>query len=389
MHKYFADWYRIAAIEPHPDVLEKRWEGVQGIVYSLDVADVLEVARLFHGAPRTDGRFVERYRDAFKACDVTFQMRDNDAELRVLAGATIVSLLGSRVGPMADLGALAMLCPDCRGLRHGDRLPDMLREARSYLLGRSAGLRASRNVRTMAIPTLDVESVLEPLQSALQAKQTRDPDFAGALEPIPLAGPGRPASALEIVMKGMQRLASGVLDVAAAAAEVTREQAERLRLLREESNMLWWLFAEYSRDLGQRMATVPLSAACLVAGKELADLTEVLPGPLAAIGVLDRMLRAVEPELRSATTLQEAVNETPREWRPWMAGGDCERVEDLCPVLYAVRRSLDTNGPEDWIPPVRKVTGVDALTKISPLDLAVQAYEERLFVAAFKEASAL
>jgi hypothetical protein len=384
VHRFFADWYRVAAIEPHPETLEKRWDAIQRTVRDLDVADALEVVRLFYGSPRCLPRFAERYRDAFKSRDVTFPMRDNEAELRVLAGATIVALLDSRPGSVADVTALATVCADCRGLRLGERLADMLGEARRYLWSRSAALRLAKEAKPLPPPTLDVASLLEPFQSVLEAKQTRDPDFEGVLDQMPAPGArARPGPGLEITVKALQSLATAITEVAVAAAEAASEQARRLQLHREEVNVLWWLFAEHSRDLGQRMASLPLPAACLVTGKELADLIEVLPGPLAAAGVLDRMLRAVERELRPTTTLHEAVNSAPREWRAgWLASADCERVEDLCPVLCSVRRSLETSGPDDWVPPVKTVTGVDLLGGVTPLDLAVQAYEEKLFVGA-------
>jgi hypothetical protein len=386
VHRYFADWYRVAAIEPQPDVLAKRWEAIEGLVYTLDVPEALEVVRLFFGSARGHARFVERYRDAFKAADVTFQMRDNDVELRVLAGATLASLLQGRGGPVADVVALAAVCADCRRLRPGDRIGDILREARSHLSSRSAALRLPRHVRTVAVPALDLEAMLEPLHAALQARQTRDPAFEGVMEPPSPSARAKASPASEVVVKAIETVAAAVLEVAAAAAEVAEEQGHRLRIQREETNVLWWLFGEHSRDLERPMASLPLPAACLVAGKELADLVEVLPGPVAAAGVLDRMLRAVEREPRAATTIQEAVNGAPRDWRTeWAAAPGAERLEDLCPVLCAVRRSLDTSGADDWLPPVRTLTGVDVAAGIRPLDLAVQAYEERLLVGAVRQ----
>jgi GTPase-associated system helical domain len=389
LHRYFADWYRTAAIEPQPDVLAKRWEAISSLVYSLDAAEALEVVRLFYGSPRTDHRFVERYRDSFKTRDLTFPMRDNDAELRVLAGATIVSLLDVRSGPVADMAALAMACADCRGLRPGERVADILRESRSYLAARSASLRAPKHVKGLTRPSVDLEGLLEPRSSGASGnKPARDADFDRVLEPFQSVGQTKQAFATGNAMEAIQNVASALLEIAAAAAEVTQEHAERLRLQREETNILWWLFAEHSRDLGHAMAALPLPAACLVAGKELADLTDVLPGPLAAMGVLDKMLRVVERELRGGTTAHQAVNEAPREWRSrWLAGLNAEPVEDLCPVICAVRRSIDSDGPDDWVPSVRKVTGVDLYAQVNPLDLATQVYEEALFIGALSHQS--
>jgi hypothetical protein len=389
VHRYFADWYRVAAIEPQGDLLQKRWEAIEGVVYAAEVPDTLELVRVFYGSPRKSARFVDRYRDAFKACDLTFPMRDNDAELRVLAGATLVTLLHARGGTLADVAALAMVSGECRGLRPGDRVPDMLLEARRHLAARSVELRTPRKVTPPVAPKLDVDALLEPLRTAAQARQTRDPGFEGMLEPLHAPGPPKPGPSLDIVSDAIRGIAAAVSDVAGAAAQVADEHGRRLQLHQEQSNILWWLLAEHSRDLGRRMATLPLPAACLVAGKELADLTDGTPGPLAAAGVLDRMLRAVEPELRGSTTIQEAVNGTPPEWREaWTAdAAHFEGIEDLCPVISSVRRSLDGNGPDDWAPSIRKLTGIDVTGGLPPLDVAFQTYEERLLVAALRSSA--
>ena len=54
------------------------------------------------------------------------------------------------------------------------------------------------------------------------------------------------------------------------------------RLRQEESDILWWLFGEYSRDLEQHISELSLSASCIIVGKELADLILVFPGPIPA-----------------------------------------------------------------------------------------------------------
>jgi len=55
--------------------------------------------------------------------------------------------------------------------------------------------------------------------------------------------------------------------------------------------MLWWLVSEYSRDRNQSWKKVGLSATSIIAGKELADLTRIIPGPVAAAAFLDRIVR--------------------------------------------------------------------------------------------------
>lgn len=63
-------------------------------------------------------------------------------------------------------------------------------------------------------------------------------------------------------------------------------------IVSEESNMLWWLISETSRDMNQRWSEMPVSMACTLAAKELADLTRIIPGPIAARAFLDRVVRS-------------------------------------------------------------------------------------------------
>ena len=56
------------------------------------------------------------------------------------------------------------------------------------------------------------------------------------------------------------------------------------------------------------------------------------------------------------------------------------RVKDLCPVLGAVGASLATEGAEDWLPVYRKSYQRDPAVQLTGVDLAYQAYRERMLV---------
>ncbi len=359
MHKDFADWYRVASIEPSAELLEKRWQAIERVVSSLALRQVLGLARLFNGLGITDAQFVEQYRLAFKEFDSTFAMRENDLELRVLAGATIVCILETAEGPLGDAAALATVSSDYRGLRPRWQLSELTQRARTYLSQRSIKLRTGLTAESVTPPKVGIKKLMEALEAAVQTNQ---------------------ATQVGNAVKGvLEALAGGLKDLGTSAAEVTRKQAEALRVQREEANILWWLFAEYSRDLERPMKDLPLPAVCVVAAKELSDLTEVVPGPVAAIGVLDKTLRTAEPGLRESTTLQEAVNSATRDWRTaWASKAEAVRLDNLCPVILAIRKSLETDGPEDWLPAFAKTSGIDVRGAIKPLELAFQAYEESL-----------
>jgi hypothetical protein len=383
----FADWYRVVAIETRPDLVEKRRRAMEAIVPTLDVPEALELVRLAYDVPARDPRFVERYRDAFRAVDASFPVRDNAAEMGVLAAATIVSVLEQRGGAVADLAAQATMCADCQGHRPGERPPGLVSRAREYLSARAAALRTAPELAGGAKPVLNTETLLGRMEALLDLPMPargRESGIGAVLEGS--YGSGSPAlswtpPAADAVGPALQSVVSAVFDVAAATAKVAEEHARRLRLHGEQLDVLWWLVAEHSRDLGQELRSLPLPVLCIVAGKELADLTAVLPGPPGAAGVLDRVLRGGEPEPGSATSILEGVNGTPRAWRTVWAGTErAQPLEDLCPVIQSVRRSLDVQGGDEWAATVWEATGVNVLEDIDPLDLARQAYEEALLL---------
>src|SRR5690606_8992949 len=48
---------------------------------------------------------------------------------------------------------------------------------------------------------------------------------------------------------------------------------EKQNYLLEEVNILWWLFAEFSNDVNKKFSEISAKGACLIAAKELSDLT--------------------------------------------------------------------------------------------------------------------
>jgi hypothetical protein len=158
-------------------------------------------------------------------------------------------------------------------------------------------------------------------------------------------------------------------------------------LYREESDMLWWMSGKHSRDFKVPMAQMQLAEACIVAGKELADLTKVTPGPFAAQAILHTMLQRENSDPNETVALSTAINKTDREWRQaWAESFSDSEGVDLCPILFGVQRSLESQGDSDWHPVFKTVTGLGPSLKVLPTELAVQVYEESLFVRAFDQA---
>lgn len=340
MHKDFADWYRAGGIEPDGEALPKRWAAIHAFDAGRD--DFVDAARIFYGfKPRTPD-FLTTFRAALQKADPAIKMSGNDPEIAVLAGAFLADALENYSEPFCYLAALATLCPAAKNLRKPPAAPAIPELATATLAQWSAN-------RFSALPSATTSSGHLP---AAGIKELKDLCEAGDLTAM-----SEPLVKIYSAVRKMQREAL---------------------LHSEETNMLWWLFGEHSRDRKEPFKSYSLAAACLIAGKELADLTVELPGPAAATAFLDRLVRANRKKI-SAVTIQDAVNDAPADWKQnFLDGYSIDAPTDLTPVAGALKAAANVPKGTSWLATYKHTTGVDADAQIAPEDLADQVYLEQL-----------
>lgn len=356
MHRDFADWYRAVSLVPKAEELQKRWQALDSFAENSAATDVAELARLFYGLPHRDEKFEERFRRPFKEADESFAMRDNLAELRVLAGAALIRHF-EHGGAWAAGAALAICCTDCQGLRPPP-VPGILELALKDLSRQTGALRRKA---TTPLPKLDLTEKLQAVKRAVQNNQL--PDLAD-----PLTG------VLQQLVKAFGQL-----------TDWAEEAAEERELRQEESDVLWWLTGEHSRDLGGPFSDLKAPAACLVAPKELSDLVRALPGPYAAEAFLDNVIRKAHPGLKTPVSIADALASCPEECRTrLLAAESLDVVLDLCPIHLGVRKYVEMGGKKVWQTAFRTTSRIGVTEKLKPLTLAVQVYRERLLVRAVR-----
>lgn len=356
MHPDFADWFRIASIEPRDLQLTKRWEAIEAFAKNSATDDLLESARLFYGIPLKDNAFIDRFRAIFKDSDETFSLLDNNAEVRVLAGASLVAHFG--YGKWGEVAALALTAGEFHSYRYAP-VADIVRTAREFLSKKSAALRSREGKR---IALADFAKQMTALQKALEADGTL-PSIIGPLSTI------------------LQSLTVAVSEIVQQIE--MRDQHEAM--YREESDVLWWLYGRHSRELGIPFGELRVPGACLVLAKELADLTATIPGPYAARAFLDNAIRDAHPTVKGKVALGDAIAACGEDWRDKVGKrADVASVEDLCPTLFAIRRAAESGGKKSWQTVFFKMTGIKASVALDPVDLAEQAYEEWLLARALK-----
>jgi hypothetical protein len=355
MHKNFAEWYRLVRVEPKGDMLDNRWAGVEEWATSLRDEDdaVLETVRIFQGFPQVTSR--EAFFAVFRKHDSAFQQRNNELEQRVLAGAAIVQLV-----------------------KHDDDADDG--DLRSAVLAGTA-VAASRLCATDGPLEELVEEVLDGLHEMARHQRRRrgfdatlltdeeEKSFAKTIETN--VGDHNQlrasfASAFQLILKAVHRSESALCDA-----------AHDLRCADEETNILWWLEGECSRDLNKPWSALK-DGAPVIAGWELADLTDVALGPHDAAALLERVVSSAKGKSNDQP-LHTYVNAVSDDWAKARATDLPERALDLTPLTFALSLRA-RSGTSSWQQFFEKTGQITPTLNIAPEVVAKHAYVEAVFL---------
>lgn len=290
--------------------------------YEPTAVEVVALARLFYGF-NPDNSSLEGLGTALQSADPSFSMKDHTRLFSVFAGAELVSLIERlREDRITVLAALSFVCGGAQGLRTLVPVPDIPKIAARYL-----------EKRTYERGSGDTEAT----------ESDEDDPRLSKLE-------------------------------------------NELSIVGEETNILWWLVSEYSRDRDQRWTSVGLPATSIIAGKELADLTRVIPGPSAAPAFLDRIIRlaANNGQGLEAIEVKTSIGNIPREWREQYVFGPAI-LEELAPISRAIKLSLVVSDGDEWSPVFEKGTSIASNSTLAPNALAYQVFLERMLARVWKE----
>lgn len=346
--RYFPDWYRLTAIDPATVPIDARRTAIDAFGRDATAADLIDLALLANRQPCDD--FPDRFRDVFRANDPTFRMLDNDLEMAVLAGATVVRMLET-ASPRADLVALAACSLNfCRRVSLPPSLPKL---SADYLQRRSVEARERPDPASM------------PNATALQK-------VVGALNPTAEEAQS-PASQADLV-----RVAKAAYAYANSITKSWEGMTGRLEALAnarsEEVDVLWWLLGERSTSLERAWSSVPVLARPLVASSELASLTRlegILPSGMA---ILERV---VTVRKAAPAPIAQYISGTPLDWRKnhVSAAGELQRV---LPIEACLDASFKASDSSVW--PSLVATSIDASMEVDSVAIAWQHYAEDVLI---------
>ncbi len=291
--------------------------------FEFNAQDVVALVELFFGNFENKDSFLDKFRKSFQDADSSFRMKENNLELSILAGAELVDIMDRGSNDDGDFAALALVSNAAQNLRYAPCVTQIPEYAVHYI--------AKRSLKRGKLSNQEKEGLDEP---AIKLKQLR----------------------------------------------------KDLDLLGEETNALWWIFGETSRDTNFRWTKLGVSQTTILAGKELADLTRLMPGHSSSAALLDRAVRCARPNPPTHVVPADAIAELPLEWRQqFIKTNFSTELSTLTPITHGIKLSIDHADGETWAKSFERLTKIKKGSKIFPHLLSYQVFLESLVTRLRKE----
>lgn len=172
---------------------------------------------------------------------------------------------------------------------------------------------------------------------------------------------------------------SSATAVAAQSTKAFKALDREVELLREESQMLWWLFSGYSKSLERSFSMLSPHQAAVFGAFDLGTLTTVSHlGPVAAPAILERIIAlSKKSKGPQAIELSKVIDGFSPEDLECLEVASTKLPPRLAPVTTAIDLAK-TMGIGAWHARFLSKTGLDSSIASEPLALANQLYREHL-----------
>lgn len=368
MHRHLIDWYRSVHPEPPADLLKRVWKMIetQGKRAAEERA-IPDLVRMFNGRKPQSTSFAVKFHEAVRKLDPNVPATERQLELRVLSGIILIHLIEQGPPALRDLASLGVVCGHCEGIGPELALTDVLVVANQRLSQRRRE-RWDHNAPSAIVDPAGVSAAISGQVSGAFGIYSSNPEILT----------GKPAEIGRQIVAPINQLSTQLRTLGVSSRRSVEHLLGEVERLREETNILWWLFAATSRDLGEPLSALTLPAATILVGKELADLVEQVPGPPAAEAFILKMLQGAQPAATTNLTIENALASSRGATLEQIRSVVTVESADLLPVHAAAVAYGEAEGAAGWVQITRTRVGVDPMAALGSTRLAVQVYNERL-----------
>lgn len=250
MSESIAKWFRNASIAATEEIVEKREQGINDFFDDgYNSGDILELVKLFFSKECSES-FLKKIVEKFAKIDNTFA-DDQRKEISILSGIILSRMCESE--RINDIFCIAVYIKSYVFLGNKPIIEDIyLQMLTAY---KKVAVENRENIR------FDYKGIsLLPKDVLFTIKE--DEDFEINNDDV---------DKLSLMVKKINEVCSFI-------NKNYRDLENKNKILYENTEILWWMLAGYSHDVGKAYAELPLQKAALLVGKDLAELIECKPG---------------------------------------------------------------------------------------------------------------
>ena len=337
MYPEFPEWYKEANIPATKDLLNLRWQGIEKAVDICDKDMICSLVAFCYGLQMPD-HSKQQFAAMFTEFDEKFSYKQ-EKELALLAGVTLVYLVKTKYTYDSMIETLVLVAQGYR----------------------------------KAIIPCSVEA--EIIQQFDRDRISLRVDFPNDL------------------LDDLKNLHDNFSDNSWSASvgkkilspfiEILEKQNRNISILREDSQILWWMTANWSNYLKRRLKSCDKKAMGLILGGEAASFIHNYPGPYSIEAVLEEQISKCKGE-NIQLTLQEIIQNTDSSWK--LALQTCESIPaGLLPIHSAIAYAQKAGDGVDWFSEYQQdVLGKASYPKCRPGQFAWYFYLEEIAEACYQ-----
>ena len=302
---------------PAKEILENRSESIAAFSRTVSANTVVDLTAMYYGFPVTD-KFAASFADCFSKIDPTFSMRFVN-EMRLLAGALLTYLAESDSRYSILAGLMVEVNQAAPGLRKAfasgvsRRILNKMNACRASM--RTPKIRLDKSVVVPTVPTPNVDSIAKLKDWSVE--RTRQ----------------------------FQAANQSIFDALSA-----------LSVYREDSQILWWMTAQWCDALDKPLKELDAVRVCLPIAWEAARMVENFPGPAAMKRVISNMIDCCKDAGSQKKLELDKVISSGDNWSAdVIALAEDFPHPELLPLSYALTLAENASAKAEWYPRYQRI----------------------------------